>query len=99
MFKRVEREMFSIRRGERVAVVRPDNPDLIISEIKSLTLESLSKSEARRRFDSIMAKQAYTFVGYLSVRWKVLDGDGIVIARRPNPGDSFFTESFITKIS
>lgn len=87
------RSKFVWKDGDRLAVLRPDDPELSISEAKRIQSESeagtLSPEEMERQFSAILQKQRFTYVGILGTKdAEVLDDDGKKIGKC-EPGDSF----------
>jgi hypothetical protein len=84
---------FEHRDGERLFVVRPQDPRLAIEVVRELAAKmrsgEVSQEDGERQFNEILTKQPYTFVGYYaSDRKNILDAKGWAIGKM-RPGDSF----------
>lgn len=87
------RSKFVWKDGDRLAVLRPENAELSITEAKRIQAEAdagkLSPGEVEQQFNAILHKQKFTYVGILGARdAEILDDDGKKIGRC-EPGDSF----------
>lgn len=88
---------FLIQSGDKLAVLRPKDPQLALSLARRAV--EIENDEARERaFQEILSTQPYSFVGLVSTAGKpdkkLLDEDGWAIGS-VRPGDSFVPYSQI----
>lgn len=92
---RPRRRKLATREGQRVAVLRPENPETVLRLQKyvegKLEAGVFTEDEARAESMKIMHEHAHRYVGCLSKCQRFLcDENGVKHAgRRPQPGDSF----------
>lgn len=87
---------FALNRGEKVAVLRPDNPqlaiDLSLQVEAKVKAEGLSAEQRNAELQRVMLMQSHTFVGFLGLGGKphprILNEHGWGIGS-VKPGDSF----------
>jgi hypothetical protein len=96
MCKKEKKAIYAMREGERVAVIRPDDPQLALAETAAIQSDlqqgEITETEARARFERIPTLQPYTFVGFLTTSGGIADEAGNVLEHMPSPGDSFISE-------
>lgn len=82
---------FAIQNGDKVAVLRPKDPQLAL-KLAYEALEIADDAEREKAFQQVLHAQPYTFVGLMSTAGKpekkLLDEDGWSIGSL-RPGDSF----------
>lgn len=80
---------FAMRDGDRLFVVRPQDPYLAIQLTRALIAAKLPTAEAELQFSKIMHSQPYTFVGFYAKDLKsILDDKGWKVGSM-KPGDTF----------
>lgn len=85
---------FAMRDGDRIAVLRPDDPQLALRLAQEALDEQEDKSpeERERQFQAILEAQPYRFVGCMATTGKphpkLLDANGWPVGH-VRPGDSF----------
>lgn len=84
------KKVIAMRNGERLRVVRPQDPQLALKKVRELQQEEgLERAELEKRFNALLCEQPYTFVGYYARdRKSILDEKGWAIGKM-RPGDSF----------
>lgn len=86
------RRKFFIRDGAKVAVIRPEDPDMAIRHANILGARNesgiISDEEFQRLFNEMLNEQPYRYIGLLGEGGKLLDEKGWAIGK-VKPGDSF----------